>query len=222
MAKEEKIELFFKKFEQAGIDKWNNNKEFLLFHSRLFKDDDYLNYIGGYKYQKEQNTDYDNDENTLFDDSFTKLFTIALAYECETLGLDLNVPVKVLNTDYDLGDFSINDLMILCGYVAPNNRINDPKSPEESYQKITDTKSDIIAMIIVETLVKFLNSTKNENYNLCQIFDYKKIKNNLIELLKTKDSEYEIYQLLEVNSLKLFDHIDENTKEVAKWQKKKK
>ena len=138
-------------------------------------DDNCINILDGYR---DQYQDYDIDENTLFDvASITKLFTLILAYECETLGLDLNIPVKALNPDYDLGDFTLNDLIRMCGDIATDGRINDAHSVEEAYEilktahLVSDNRNenkytDIGAMIIGETLVKVLNSTRAKNYNL--------------------------------------------------------
>lgn len=142
--------------------------------------DDFLNVLDGYRYQRDKNPDYDIDENTLFDvASITKLFTLILAYECETLGLDLNIPIKAINPDYDLGDFTINDLIRLCGEIATDGRINDAKCEEEAYEilktahLVSDNRNenkytDIGAMIIADTLVKVLNNTRVKNYNLQQ------------------------------------------------------
>lgn len=63
---------------------------------------------------------------------------------------------------------------------------------------------------------------KDPEYNLCPIFDYKTIKSDLIELLKTKYNENEIYQLLEGNAIRLFNNINKNNEEALRWQKKKK
>lgn len=138
-------------------------------------DEDCINTLNGYR---DQYQDYDIDDNTLFDvASITKLFTLILAYECETLGLDLNVPVRALNPDYNLEDFTLNDLIRLCGDIATDGRINDADSVEEAYQilktahLVSDNRNenkytDIGAMIIGETLVKVLNSTRAKNYNL--------------------------------------------------------
>ena len=138
-------------------------------------DEEYLNVLDGYRDQKQD--DFIN-INTLFDiASITKLFTLILAYICETLGLDLNVPVKSLNPDYDLDDFTLNDLIRMCGEIATDGRINDAKSVEEAYAILRSAHlvsnnrnenkyTDIGAMIIAETLVKVLNSTRAKNYDL--------------------------------------------------------
>ena len=63
---------------------------------------------------------------------------------------------------------------------------------------------------------------KDPDYNLCSIYDYKNIKKDLIELLKTEYNDNEVYQLLEGNALKLFNNINHNNKEALRWQKKKK
>lgn len=159
---------------------WDTNKlgeEYLQgISSTIFLgSDNYLNILDGYR---DQNKNDDIDETTLFDvASITKLFTLILAYECETLGLDLNIPVKALSNDYDLGDFTINDLIRMCGEIATSGRINDAKSPEEAYQILKSAHlvssnrkenkyTDIGAMVIGDILVKILNGTRAKNYDL--------------------------------------------------------
>ena len=63
---------------------------------------------------------------------------------------------------------------------------------------------------------------KDPEYNLCPIFNYKTIKNDINNLLKKDFNNQEIYQLLEGNALRLFSKINYNIKESQRWQKKKK
>ena len=52
------------------------------------------------------------DNDTLFDvASITKLYTLIYAYTVETLGLDLNTQVGMIDSRYNLEDFTINDLI---------------------------------------------------------------------------------------------------------------
>ena len=132
------------------------------------KGDASIKVIGG-KTKRDVSKAIDIDENTLFDvASITKLYTLIFAYTVENLGLNLNTPVSKLDSRYDLGDFTINDLIRLCGEIATKGRVNDAKSVDEAYSILrsaylkSDSReenkyTDIGAMIIGEVLTKWLN-----------------------------------------------------------------
>lgn len=140
------------------------------------KGDAEINVIGG-RTSRDKYRDFPVDENTLFDiASITKLYTLIFAYTVENLGLNLNTKVGDIDKRYDLGDFTINDLIRLCGDIATNGRINDAKSEEEAYKILrsaylkSDTReenkyTDIGAMIIGEVLTKWLNEKSRDNYS---------------------------------------------------------
>ena len=133
------------------------------------KGDSSIKVISG-KTKRDVSRAIDIDEDTLFDvASITKLYTLIFAYTVETMGLNLNTPVGKLDSRYDLGDFTINDLIRLCGDIATNGRVNDAKSVDEAYKILrsaylkSDSReenkyTDIGAMIIGEVLTKWLNN----------------------------------------------------------------
>lgn len=142
----------------------------------FYKGDAGVNIIGGNT--KRDNKGVDIDCNTLFDvASVTKLYTLVFAYMVENLGLNLNTKVGSIDKRYDLGDFTINDLIRLCGDIATNGRINDATSIDEAYQILrssylkSDSReenkyTDIGAMIIGEVLTVWLNDRFLVNYSL--------------------------------------------------------
>ena len=146
------------------------------------KGDAEINVIGG-RTSRDKYRDFPVDENTLFDiASITKLYTLIFAYTVENLGLNLNTKVGDIDKRYDLGDFTINDLIRLCGDIATNGRINDAKNEEEAYEILrsaylkSDTRkenkyTDIGAMIIGEALTKWLNEKMRKNYSFEEWMD---------------------------------------------------
>lgn len=139
------------------------------------KGDSSIKVIGG-KTKRDVSKAIDIDEDTLFDvASITKLYTLIFAYTVETLGFNLNTPVDKIDSRYDLGDFTINDLIRLCGEIATKGRVNDAKSVDEAYSILrsaylkSDNReenkyTDIGAMIIGEVLTKWLNDKYNTHY----------------------------------------------------------
>ncbi len=92
-----------------------------------------LKLIGGYR---SRNLDLIVNDRTLFDvASITKLFTLLLAFKLEEEGLlDLNVKVKDINPNFqNLGDFTLNDLILLHGELWTNGNIRNAKTREEAY-----------------------------------------------------------------------------------------
>ena len=134
-----------------------------------------LKFIGG---NKSRNFDIKVNEHTMFDvASITKLFTLVLAFQCENIGFDLNARVKDINPDYDLEDFTFNDLIRLCGELRTKGNVAQAHSKEEAYAILktlylnSNTReenqyTDFGAIVIGESLVKFLNNKFNCQWSL--------------------------------------------------------
>ena len=134
--------------------------------------------MGGYISERNSYHSQRIDENTLFDiASITKLFTLILTFEAENLGLSLDTQISIINPDFNLEDFTLNDLIKMCGEIRTDGRIDDSLNKEEAYKKLKtaylysncreeNKYTDIGAMIIGETLVKILNQTRGVNYTL--------------------------------------------------------
>ena len=116
------------------------------------------------------------DNDTLFDvASITKLYTLIYAYTVETLGLDLNTQVGKIDPRYNLEDFTINDLIRLCGEIITDGRVNDAKNRDEAYailrtaclksnSRLENKYTDIGAMIIADVVTRWLNNRYNTHY----------------------------------------------------------
>lgn len=124
--------------------------------------------IGG---NRGRDIDLKVNKNTMFDiASITKLFTLTLCYICENAGIiDLNQKVSYVNPNYNLGDFTFNDLIRLCGDIWTNGNINAAKNQEEAYKILrtmylkSDTReenkyTDFGAIVLGDTIVDLLNS----------------------------------------------------------------
>lgn len=134
-----------------------------------------LKFIGG---NKSRNFDIKVNEHTMFDvASITKLFTLVLAFQCENIGFDLNAKVKDVNPDYDLDDFTFNDLIRLCGELRTKGNVAQAHSKEEAYAILktlylnSNTReenryTDFGAIVLGESLVKFLNNKFNYQWSL--------------------------------------------------------
>ena len=132
---------------------------------------------GSYKYKiiggtKDRNGLEEIDENTLFDvASITKLFSLILIFKLEELGLlDLNTPVKDMNPDIQgLEDYTINDLIRLCGELRTDGNVATASSYEEAYERLKTvylvsndrTKhkyTDFGALVIGDTIEKVISN----------------------------------------------------------------
>ena len=136
------------------------------------------------------------DDNTLFDvASITKLYTLLFAFTVENLGLDLNTRVVDLNKDFNLGDFTINDLIRLCGEIQTDGLVKNASSVDEAYKilKTAHLKSDdrttnkyndlgplIISIVLTDWLNKKYNLNKTyEGWLNTLIFKHLNIKDTL-------------------------------------------
>ena len=135
------------------------------------------NGLGSYKYKiiggtKDRNKVDEIDENTLFDvASITKLFSLILIFKFEELGLlDLNTPIKDINPDIqNLEDYTINDLLRLCGELRTDGNVATASSYEEAYERLKTvylesndrTKgkyTDFGALVIGDTIEKVISN----------------------------------------------------------------
>lgn len=171
-----------------------------------------LKFIGG---NRSRNFDLKVDENTLFDvASITKLFTLLLAFQCENLGFDLNAKVKDVNPDYDLEDFTFNDLIRLCGELRTKGNVAQAHSKEEAYAILktlylnSNTReenkyTDFGAIVLGESLVKFLNNKFNYQWSLIDWMKTLIFYN--INMRRTKFNPYEPNISGNGNTLKVHD-----------------
>lgn len=139
------------------------------------KGDSSIKVIGG-KTKRDNNRAIKIDNDTLFDiASITKLYTLIYAYTVENLGLDLNTRVGMIDSRYSLEDFTINDLIRLCGEIITDGRVNDAKNKDEAYKILrsaclkSNTRdenkyTDIGAMIIADVVTRWLNNKYNTHY----------------------------------------------------------
>ena len=139
------------------------------------KGDSSISVIGG-KTKRDNNRSLNIDNDTLFDiASITKLYTLIYAYTAETLGLDLNTMVGMIDSRYNLEDFTINDLIRLCGEIITDGRVNDAKNKDEAYKilrsaclksnsRLENKYTDIGAMIIADVVTRWLNNKYKTHY----------------------------------------------------------
>lgn len=111
-------------------------------------------------------------EETLFDvASITKLYTLILTFKLEELGLlNLNVKVSDINPDIqNLEDFTLNDLIRLCGELKTLGNIATASSYEEAYERLktvylvsndrTKNKyTDFGALVLGDTIEKIVSN----------------------------------------------------------------
>ena len=125
--------------------------------------------------------------DTLFDvASITKLYTLILTFKLEELGLlDLNVPISTYNHIYEekqFQDFSINDLIKLCGEIRTEGRVDAAKTPEEarriyetlylfSNDRNTQKYSDFGAMVIADIISKVLSERFHKQMTFDEIMN---------------------------------------------------
>ena len=149
---------------------------------------DYEN--GSYKYtvlggttSRENPTLVDND--TLFDvASITKLYVLVLTFKLEELGLlDLNIPVKDLNPDFqNLGDFTLNDLIRLHGEYRTDGNVAQAESYEEAWQRLKtlyllkddrtkNTYNDFGPIVLGNTIEKVISAKLGRNMTLDEIMN---------------------------------------------------
>lgn len=137
------------------------------------------------------------DNDTLFDvASITKLYTLIYAYTVETIGLDLNTQVGMIDSRYNLEDFTINDLIRLCGEIITDGRVNDAKNRDEAYailrtaclksnSRLENKYTDIGAMIIADVVTRWLNNKYNTHYTF-----EKWINDLVLEPMNLKNTMY--------------------------------
>ena len=179
--------------ESVGTNIKNNTEEFLydtnkdgvryiegistnVLVSDFNKGDLSASVIGG-RTSRDKYKDRPVDADTLFDiASITKLYTLIYAYTAETLGLDLNTRVGKIDSRYNLEDFTINDLIRLCGDIITDGRVNDAKNKDEAYRILRSAclksnsrdenkYTDIGAMIIADVITRWLNNRYNAYYS---------------------------------------------------------
>ncbi len=132
-----------------------------------------LKLIGG---TRNRNVDLKVDENTMFDvASITKLYTLILLFKLEELGLvNLNDKVKDINPDFqNLEDFTLNDLVRLCGELRTNGNVAQAKTKEEAYEMLKtlyltsnsreeNKYTDFGAIVISDTIEKIVSKHLNK------------------------------------------------------------
>lgn len=171
-----------------------------------------LKFIGG---NKSRNFDIKVNEHTMFDvASITKLFTLVLAFQCENIGFDLNAKVKDVNPDYDLEDFTFNDLIRLCGELRTKGNVAQAHSKKEAHAILktlylnSNTReenkyTDFGAIVLGESLVKFLNNKFNYHWSLIDWMKTLIFYN--INMRRTKFNPYDPNISGNGNSLKVHD-----------------
>ncbi len=150
----------------------------------------YLPDDGTYKYKIIGGTRFrDKDElidsDTLFDvASITKLYTLILAFKLEELGLlDLNTKVSDLNPDIKgLEDFTLNDLIRLCGELRTDGNVATASTIKEAYDRLktvfllscdrTKNKyTDFGALVIGDTIEKVISKSLGKSMKLDEIMN---------------------------------------------------
>ena len=125
------------------------------------------------------------DEDTLFDiASITKLYTLVLLFKLEELGLiDFNTKISDLNPDFqNLEDYTINDLVRMCGTYYTDGNVAMASSQEEAYERLKSlyltsndrTKgkyNDFGPMVIGYTIERVISSKLGKNMNLSEIMN---------------------------------------------------
>ena len=198
--------------EDVGTNIKNNTEEFLydtnkdgvryvegistnVLVSDFNKGDSSVSVIGG-RTSRDKYKDRPVDVDTLFDvASITKLYTLIYAYTAETLGLDLNTQVGSIDSRYHLEDFTINDLIRLCGEIITDGRVNDAKNKDEAYKILRSAclksnnrdenkYTDIGAMIIADVVTRWLNNKYNTHYTFEKwindlVFESMNLKNTM-------------------------------------------
>ncbi len=129
--------------------------------------------------------------------------------------------LKIKELDGVVGLFSHRNF-ILKDAIKNNVDDNTVKMQYLNHIKHLENLFGSIENIALSTDDMTFCADKDDYYELCPIFNYKTIKQDTVNLLRTEYNDQEIYQLLEGNALNLFNRIDKNIKEATRWQKKKK
>ena len=155
-----------------------------------------LKLIGGVR---NRNIDLKVNENTMFDvASITKLYTLILLFKLEELGLvNLNSEIKDINPDFqNLEDFTLNDLVRLCGELRTNGNVAQAKTKEEAYEILktlylaSNTReenkyTDFGAIVISNTIEKIVSKHFNREMKFDDI-----MKLFLLEPLGLNETEF--------------------------------
>ena len=138
--------------------------------------------IGG---NRSRDKEFKIDNNTLFDvASITKLYTLLLLFKLEELNLiNLNSKISDINPDFKyLEDFTLNDLVRLCGELRTNGNIALANTKEEAYKilktlylksnsKLENKYTDFGAIVIGDTIEKIISKEFNKDLKLEEIMD---------------------------------------------------
>lgn len=155
-----------------------------------------LKLIGG---TRNRGIDLKVDEDTMFDTaSITKLYTLVLLFELESKGLiNLNDKVSDINPDFqNLEDFTLNDLVRLCGELRTNGNVAQAKTKEEAYEMLktlyltSNTReenkyTDFGAIVISDTIEKVISKHFNSEIKFDEI-----MKIFLLDPLGLKNTEF--------------------------------
>lgn len=139
-----------------------------------------LKFIGG-----KTSDGLDVNEETLFDiASITKMYTLLLTFKLEELGI-IKLTDKISDLDsrfIGLEDFTIEDIILLCGKLSTNGRVGDAPTKEKAEQvletiilksndRTTNDYTDLGAIVLSRTLETVLSKYLNRQVTFDEIME---------------------------------------------------